>query len=363
MDHWFILSERGLPGPGSHVAWPFNYEFEDLLCRLTAARILAPEFLAPLKSIRRAPVIGRPLSRFLGKVADRYTSVELPARGPGKRILFVTTIAPYGLKAVEAISDWRKEFDLVLGYVVDAFPLPAGYPEAIVKQYDHLFVSVPERVEILQKGLGIPVTPLPLACDVVRFGSGSAARSIDVLAYGRQRQSYIKIIDEHFLAERNRRLYLSGFSHSRESVWMQTRLQFWQVARSTRISLAFAPDSSELRFEGLPAVTGRWFEGLTAGCLMVGKPPDSPFFRQWFDWTDACVDLPDDPSQAPDFIESLLDDPHRLHAAHARNYRTMLQRHDWRHRIAQIMQATGLNPPETLVRELAVLPSLQLSNT
>jgi hypothetical protein len=210
-------------------------------------------------------------------------------------------------------------------------------------------------VEGLRKRLNIPVSFVPLACDVVHKGSANCDRSVDVLAYGRVWEAYVRELDDYFLDSHCSRLYMTSFSHPRAPDWRQQRKQFWGVLSRTKISIAFAPNETHSRFMGLPVISARWYEGLAAGCLMVGRKPASEKFGELFDWTDAAIQLPDSAREAPAFIEDLLEQPDRLRQAHARNYLMMLRRHDARLIFKSMCQTLGIDIPRRAHDEIEAL--------
>jgi hypothetical protein len=253
------------------------------------------------------------------------------------------------LRILDAIPDWRRNFDVVIGFVLDAFE---PFPMEVATKLDHLFMIIPDLVEGLKRHLGIPVTFLPLACNVLDLGSARTQRCIDVLAYGRQWEAYADELDRHFLSPSNPHLYLTTFSHPRARDTQHQRKQFWSALSRSRISLAFVPDSSQTRFQGLPVITARWYEGLAAGCAMVGRRPANPMFERLFDWTDAVIDLPDSPVDAPAMIEELLGQPERLMRAHLRNHLMMLRRLDARITFANLCKILGLSTSSLANQEM-----------
>jgi hypothetical protein len=253
------------------------------------------------------------------------------------------------LRILDAIPDWRRCFDVVVAFVLDAFE---PFPQNHAAKLDHLYVIIPELVDPLRKRLGVPVTFLPLSCNVLDLGSARTDRGVDVLAYGRQWDHYGEALDQHFLAPDSERLYLTSFSHPSAPNTLAQRKQFWSVLARSRISVAFAPDASRPRFLGLPVVTARWYEGLAAGCVMVGRRPHSPTFEKLFCWPDAAIELPEKPEHAPDAIEELLGQPERLRRAHVRNHLNMLKHLDARHTFRTLCQTVGVELPAGAAREL-----------
>lgn len=350
--NWYFLSERGLVRERSHIAYGVNYELEDLLVEMTGGTLIAPENGRPFILARGVPGAGRAVGWTTGLCLGRYRRVELPPDLKGPRILFVTGMGSRSLRVLRAIKDWRKSFDLVVALVLDSFE---PYPIDIAARLDHMFVIIPELAEKLRQMLGIPVSFMPLACDVLRNGAARIDRGIDVLMYGRHWEGYVQELDSYFLSDSNPRLYLTTFSHPRAPDWRQQRKQFWSVLSRSRISIGFAPDATQIRFQGLPVVSARWYEGLAAGCVMVGKRPEAPIFTELFYWPDSAIELPQDPKEAPKFIEDLLSQQERLSRAHLRNHLMMLRHHDARLAFARICRSLGLGIPQGAKQEMEKL--------
>src|SRR5687768_13052792 len=113
MHEWFFLSERGLEGKRLHLAYGVNYEFEDLLVRMTGGSLLAPANTSSYVWANRLPKIGRVAGWAAGASLGRYQPITLPPRTGAQRILFITAMGSRSLRMLTAIRDWRKEFDLV----------------------------------------------------------------------------------------------------------------------------------------------------------------------------------------------------------------------------------------------------------
>ena len=88
---------------------------------------------------------------------------------------------------------------------------------------------------------------------------------------------------------------------------------------------------------GKEEISGRFYEGVAAGTVLLGEPPRSDHFRAQFDWEDAVIHLPFDSPDAVRILESLDADPNRL--ARIRRLRT-------------VYETVGLRPtPKMLARE------------
>lgn len=346
---WHFLSERLLVRERTHIAYGINYEFEDALVSFTDGSLICPENGRVFSRIREVPVLGEGLGWGVEKASFRFMRARLSPAGPRPSILFVTVMNSKGLRLLDSLRDWRKKFDLVVAFALDSF---GPFPPRIARQLDHIFVIIPELVEPLSKSLKVPVSFMPLSCDVLSFGSERIERSIDILEYGRQQKRYAVELDRRYLGAADR-LFITNFVHPRAVDWRGQRKQFWQILSQSRISLGFPPDEGDPRFRGLQVISARWYEGMAAGCAMVGREPATPAFRRVFDWPDAAIQLPDDPAKSVDAVEELLNDRQRLTAIHCRNFINMLGKHDVRIRFMDICKALNVVPPKAAFTELS----------
>jgi hypothetical protein len=103
---------------------------------------------------------------------------------------------------------------------------------------------------------------------------------------------------------------------------------------------------------GRDEIAGRFYEGVAAGAVVVGAPPDTDEFRRRFDWPDAVIPMPFD---APDMVARLAEldrDPVRLERIRTENVANALLKHDWIHRLRTILDTVEVAPPQrVLARE------------
>jgi hypothetical protein len=110
-------------------------------------------------------------------------------------------------------------------------------------------------------------------------------------------------------------------------------------------------------------VSYRYFEGASAGAIMVGQVPECDAYGELFPWPDAVVAIKTDGSDAMDVIASLNSDVDRLSTMSRRNAAESLLRHDWIYRWKEMFRYAGLQPtPAMRARELRLreLASLAL---
>jgi len=339
-----LLSRRDPP----FVGWVAIDEFEDLFSNLDQSRI------AIIKSRRSLPSL-------LGKIRNRYFGpfVDLKDLGQRGELLLVVARAPSDLRMLQSVAQARTRFRNIAGYVIDSY-FTEDFGKA-TKDYDHVFSTTEEGAEVVRTRFGVPSSVLRQGFDCLSWASIGDARSIDVVGFGRQPQSYHAEFQRAFHRQNSAIMYLhSPIGTIRgESVWTE-RPMMLKLLQCSKISLAFhllvEPEGSRPRAASF--VTNRWLESLSSGCVVLGKRPPGQMAAEMFCWPNALIDLPADPRKATEMIASLAKDNNFLRETRARNVIEMCQRHDWRYRIREIYQHFDLTLPPALCEELASLELL-----
>jgi hypothetical protein len=343
-DGTLLLSRRNSPFAG----WVAIDEFEDLFARLSGGRIVCSEH----RSVRT--VFGRTASRLFGP----FRRIDEQAGG---ELLLVVARGPSDLRMVYALPNARKRFRRIAGYVIDSYFAEAF--ERSARQYDHVFSTTEEGAQLLRRKYGVSSSVLRQGFDCLRWTHAEADRSIDVIGFGRQPESYHRRFQAAFHTSDSKILYLHSPIGARSGADVYTeRPMMLKLLQRAKISLAFhlliEPVGQRPRAAGF--VTSRWLESLGMGCLAVGKRPPGAMAQGMFPWPDALIDLPDDPSRAVEFITSLLSEPNFIAETRNRNVAEMCRRHDWRYRIRDIYQQLQLPLPESLKCELQALAAWNL---
>ncbi|MGF1524368.1 MAG: glycosyltransferase [Leptolyngbyaceae cyanobacterium] len=314
--------------------------------------------------------------RVITKTVGSYQPFDPDRISTGSsKMLFVICLNAAGLSMLSSIPNWRKQFDVVAAYVVDAWLFNA-YPKETY-QLDHLFVPVLEAIEGLEQKFKIPVSLLPFGANVLLHGSGQRDRPIDVMSFGRTPVEFHQSLSQGLNCPGSDRVYYRHPAVDRNwypqndryegRVDQEYRLLFHQMMRRSKIVLAFDPlyDTDQLyeshnvntrpwKFKH-SVLSLRWIEGCAAGCTILGKRPKTVLADQILNWEDATVELPEDPEQWLGFTEKLLEDTSRLQAIYQRNYIESLARHDWRYRIRDVFEILQLPLPTLLTDELKLL--------
>jgi glycosyl transferase family 1 len=343
-DGTVLLSRRNPPFAG----WVAIDEFEDLFRRFSGGRIVCAEH----RSIRT--VIGRTKSRVFGP----FLKVD---EQDGGELLLVVAREPSDLRMIRALPNARKRFRRIVGYVIDSYFAEAF--ERSASHYDHVFSTTEEGAELLRSRYGVSSSVLRQGFDCLRWANAEADRSIDVIGFGRQPESYHRRFQAAFHTCDSKVLYLHSPIGTRTGADVYTeRPMMLKLLQRAKISLAFhlLVEPVGQRPRAASFVTSRWLESLGAGCLVVGKKPPGVMAQDMFPWPNALIDLPDDPSRAVEFITSLLSEPNFISETRSRNVAEMCRRHDWRYRIRDIYQELQLPLPDSLKLELQALAAVGL---
>lgn len=330
---FFVISERNSSKTPSQAC---VNEFEDVLVGLLNARLICPNI-----ENRRA-------------IDIHIDSSE------NERVAFVICISEYkAYQSLLCIRNWRKIFDKVLLYVFDAYPIskePGWIRKKVsrsiraLSDVDHIFIALSGGVERFERDYKTPVSFVPLAADVLKFGSGRSDRCICINAYGRQHVVHSKMLAEHFndIEKSGSYLHTNHTEISRLHDYILHRKQFWKLLSISKIAMAYDPlvvNRTSANAFSFSFIGQRWFESLAAGCLVVGARPTCSETNVYLDWEDATVELPKNDAAVISFLEDLISDTERLAKAHKRNYMNSLLKNDWRHRLVDILSQLKLDVP------------------
>ena len=357
MPEYVIVSMRDILGSPAQACLT---EFETVLIESCSGTLLLP---------RRRPRGRGPFPRN----RTRPFEARIPPRGSSERVAIVVLLSlAFAPGMLESLPGLRSQFDRIALYIFEPYVSGSegrrkGVREAI-RQYtdfyrknvDMVFVSMSGGVGPVAQQYGVPVHFVPAACDVLRFGANRPGRMIDVNGYGRQDQELIRLLERRMNDPAASRFFYHtgpGCMPLVRHAEAQRRI-FWKFLTHSRIGLAYDPMTTNEngRFP-YSFIALRWFEMITAGCLIAGRRPTCPEMDDLFTWEDSTVELPGDPEQAADALGGLLDDPERIEAAHRRNLEHALAAHDWRHRIATMLDLLDLPHPDPLRRGLEALAS------
>lgn len=350
----YVISRREI---NSSVSWDPLYEVENIIAETCDATIIAPRAgrafqVVETKSGRHVPVLRGLVRRTLGP----YTRPVLPPKTGPEACISVVISSP-ALDIVEAVPDFRARFDLVLGYVFDAW---GDYTERL-KVFDRVFVPLPEEMEAWKQRDGVKTTLIPFGVDAYEEGGSGADRPIDLISYGRIPRQYHQAFSERWnrassrvwfmrTAPRKVELYPSLPYDQRDDHADVGAL--YQLLRRSKASLCFDTAYPGMRQFPYSFVTLRWFDAFATGCAVVGKRPTTSEADRLMPWPESTIELPENPSVAVEMLEAFFADSARLERIRLRNYYEALTRHDWRMRVRDMLNDVGIAIPARLQSHL-----------
>lgn len=227
--------------------------------------------------------------------------------------------------------------------------------------YDRLYLGIEDNAEEIAYSLNATTRYLPMAANVLgaaaRPYSSHEDRPIALNAFGRQKKDILEAFCDQLNQPGSSDLvYYTNFVKSGDAVdLVRYRAMFWQLLRQSRLSCAFDHFFANEGNARLSYVGPRWFEALAAGTVVIGRAPQTPDCALLLDWPDATIDLSTDPAMGTEEMLALLGDEDRLRRTSRENLIQMSLRHDWAHRLAEILDTEGLNRPARLQNYLAHL--------
>jgi len=357
------------------VAFCAPYEFEDVVAEVTAADRVEAQDFAAIEFARRIYKIGRLTTRSRRCARAVTPRLDSPRLTREYELFFPVFNHPYELFALAAVPDWRARCRVAACFVSEVWvhEIP-GYLLELLADFDHVFVGVRHPTKDIARIVGRPCTYLPLAADVLRFAPylTSPARVIDVCNIGRrspvthaallqlarERKIFYYYDTTRASGERGRQMTFRVGNASEHRLLLANLLQRsrYFLANRARVN---EPEKTEGREE----ISGRFYEGVAAGTVLLGEPPRSEEFRTQFNWPDAVMHLAFDSPDVADRLRALDAHPARIAEIRRRNIHYAALRHDWVHRLRTVYETLGLRPPDAMLareEQLRVVAGLAL---
>ncbi len=343
------------------------YEAEDVLAATSDVDLICLEPGAGFES----------RNKWLSRAAFHDVSERLALVNPGIKPvqltqgydLFVAVCQSYeDLLYINAIKGWENRCRTSVCWIDEIW---AGsihkyrHWMSALRRFEYVFVGLKGSVEPLSKAIGTSCQWLPGAVDTLRFVPHfrNTPRTIDVLSAGRRLEGIHQSLRS--MASKNELFYLHDtFSAARAVTfdYQEHRELFARILQRSRYFIV-APAKMDAPGEtkGQIDIGYRYFEGASAGAVMIGQRADSEWFREMFDWQDAVIEIKKDGSDVRDVIRSLETQPQRLFQISQRNIAEALLRCDWIHRWLRIFEVAGLKPSAGMMLRMQHLQRLSES--
>lgn len=218
-------------------------------------------------------------------------------------------------------------------YIFDCWEATFARLERLVSAYGvhQVFFSAQQAAEEMSRRLPPYVVCrwVPEGIEPERYRAASyEQKDIDVLQFGRRFDTYHNAIVEFCERERIVYRYAQGPGH----LVFASQDAFYAGLARAKISICFPSSVTHRERSGsVSTMTQRYLQSMLSRCLIVGGIPDD--MRSLFDYTPVIeADMTDPAGQ----IDDILRHYERYHALIERNYREVLEKHLWRHRVAAL---------------------------
>jgi hypothetical protein len=341
-----------------------HFEFEDLICEIDSAELLAPK-LDP--SSRRASFATR-----LGYHAPAVLNPGVQ-RISAKRqydILFTICGYPQDLIMFNAVDNLRAVCKTSVCLLDELWINDIAKHRhflRILAKFDVVLLYYSQTVKPLTEIIERRCAFLPPGVDAISFcpNPDPPERVIDVYSIGRRSAiTHHKLLD---MARESGLFYLHDSIGGSQAInSKEHRALFANVAKRSRYFIVNPGKIDEPSQRGRQMEIGnRYFEGAASGAIMVGERPDNEAFEELFDWPDAVTRLPYDSPDIDLIIRDLDGDPERQDRIRRTGVMQALMRHDWVYRWEAVLRMVGLEPMQAALQRKYRLGKLAeaLSNT
>jgi hypothetical protein len=225
-----------------------------------------------------------------------------------------------------------------------------------LRRFDHVFIAHRGSATPLSNAINQTCHWLPSAVDTLRFSPypNPPVRVIDVYSIGRRWEGIHRALLQ--AAEYGQIFYVyDTFQGADAEVFHQEQHRdlFANMAKRSRCFVV-APPKMDVPGEtqGQVEIGYRYYEGASAGAVMIGQAPDCEAFRELFPWQDAVVSIQPDGSDVMEVLSGFACEPERASAISRKNAAEALLHHDWVYRWHEIFRVAGIEPsPRMAARE------------
>jgi glycosyltransferase involved in cell wall biosynthesis len=247
------------------------------------------------------------------------------------------------------MKDWRRKSRYAICWLhelwVAEIPRLRGLLR-VLEQFDLVLCPLYYTAEKLREELKSPdVMYLPPGVDTLGFAPvmEPSVRPIDITNLGaiadathKSMLEYVKQIDGFYFfdSEKGRREARSPSEH---------RFRYANILKRSKYFLCHLAKITSQETGGQLEFGLRYFEGLAAGCIVLGSRRSTPAFDTFLGWEDSVIEMPVECPNASEFLRSLDREAGRLREISARNVRRSLECNDYAHRWRTIVDRLGLS--------------------
>lgn len=338
------------------VAFCAPYELEDVAREVTGADRLEITRYDLVELARRVYKMGRLAMRSRRLARLLVPGLAEPELRREYELFLPVFNNAFELFGLAAVPDWRararKAVCLICEMWLNDIP---EYLLELLSDFDQVFIAVQNPVPEVARLVGKPCEYLPYAADVLRFSPwpDPPPRSIDVCNLGRRSAvthgALLALAGARKLHYYYDTVRASGPGGKQLTFHVgnaaEHRMLLASLLQRSRYFVAYRARVNEPeQTEGREEISGRFYEGIAAGAVLLGEPPRSAEFARQFDWPDAVLPLPFDSPDVGEVLARLDADPERIARASRNNVAHAASRHDWLHRLERVFRSVGIEP-------------------
>jgi hypothetical protein len=327
-----------------------HYEFEDIICEIDSAELVAPEVNTSNMRSKFATRLGYHASLMLNPGIRRTSADTYPA-DVYYDLLFTICGYPQDLIMVNAVANLRDICKTSVCLLDELWVTQISKHRhflRILSKFDVVLLYYSQTVKSLGQLIGSRCVFLPPGLDAVLFCPYPLVpkRVIDVYSIGRRSEvTHQRLLG---MAQESGLFYVyDSIGGSQAINSKEHRMLFANVAKRSRYFIVNPGKIDEPDLRGNQIETGnRYFEGAGSGAIMVGERPENEEFESLFDWPEAVTHLPYGSCDVDTVIQDLDRDAERQDRIRRTGIVQALTRHDWVYRWETILKIVGLEPME-----------------
>lgn len=346
------------------------FEFEDYICNIDEVDLITPsQSNLTSKIIEKSAKAAIRTSK--SKIPESFYQInpllEAWDLNQNYDLFFVILDDCTSFLKINFIQKWREKCNKAICYIAESWNYELEkqkYYFKFFQDFDLIFSGINHTTEELAQLIDRPCKYLPVGVDAASFYPDKpySQRAVDVYNIGRRSPITHEALLK-FAQQKNKNydydLYKSSQSNSpgnREQLRKRTATRI----KNSRYFIANYAKANlpNTKYQEIPY---RYFEGAAGGTVLIGCPPDTAVFKQYFDWQDCIIPIPVDAPNIGEVIAELNSQPERLARISRDNVVNSLLKHDWVYRWQEILAAANLEPSSKILSRKAYLQKLALS--
>ena len=335
------------------------HEFEDIICQIDYADVLAPEpkhwfnlgyRIANNRLLRHSTITFNPGIPKI-KLRNNYD------------LFFAVCGHPKDLVTINTVKNWKDYCNTSICLIDELWVKQLFEYECflnILSRFDYVMLYYSQSVKAVSKVIGDKCFFLPPGVDAILFCPypEPPKRVIDVYSIGRRsdvtHQTLLK------MANKNDIFYLyDSISGSQAINPKEHRLLLANMAKRSRFFIVNPGliDQPHIRGNQIE-ISNRYFEGAASGTIMLGEIPKNEEYKNLFGWPEAVVHLPFGSDGVDTIINELDKQPDKQEKMRRNNVIQSLLQHDWVYRWEKVLKTAGLEPMPGLLERKKRLETL-----